>query len=147
MKNRTTRIASYAVVLRERKILLCRLSKQVPKWAGYWTLPGGGIEFGESPEHAMVRELLEETGFDVAPVNLLGIESFHSTSDGGEYHGIRIIYHARITGGSMRPELKGSTDTCEWFDLDGEGPGSLQSLPLVELTKAGLRLINTAGIQ
>jgi 8-oxo-dGTP diphosphatase len=43
------RVSAYALLVQDQKILLCRISEQVPMAAGRWTLPGGGIDFGEHP--------------------------------------------------------------------------------------------------
>ena len=51
-----TRISAYGLLRDADRILLCRLSQGVAG-AGMWTLPGGGIEFGEHPEAAMIREV------------------------------------------------------------------------------------------
>ena len=60
---RRQRIGAYAVILREGRILLTRLSHgEVADER--WTLPGGGVEFGEDPREAAVREVYEETGLD-----------------------------------------------------------------------------------
>ena len=62
--NRRTRIGSYSLCLDdEGRILLARLSA-LEVDVGAWTMPGGGIEFGEHPDAAAVRELEEETGLD-----------------------------------------------------------------------------------
>src|SRR6185295_4301140 len=60
--NRRTRIGSYSLCLDdEGRILLARLSA-LEVDVGAWTMPGGGINFGEHPDAAAVRELEEETG-------------------------------------------------------------------------------------
>jgi 8-oxo-dGTP pyrophosphatase MutT (NUDIX family) len=56
-----TRIAGYGIVLGDAgRLLLCRLSAD-ELYPGWWTLPGGGIDFGEDPCDAALRELTEET--------------------------------------------------------------------------------------
>jgi 8-oxo-dGTP diphosphatase len=57
-----------AVFSSDRKSVLLILRRDVP----VWVLPGGGIEPGEEPESAVLREILEETGFTVKVVRLVG---------------------------------------------------------------------------
>lgn len=137
MKPRSTRVAAYALILNGRRILLCRLSKQVMRWAGHWTLPGGGVEFGEDPEQAMIREVEEETGLKVESMGVAGVDSILDSSGATDRHGIRIIYYAQVVGGVLRNELVGSTDQCAWHELD-----ALPQLRVVDLVKAGLRRLN-----
>ncbi|MFI5426492.1 NUDIX hydrolase [Aeromicrobium sp. UC242_57] len=59
--SRTQRLGAYAVVLRDDKILLTRISPQGYP-AGTWTLPGGGVDHGESPNEAVLRELTRRPG-------------------------------------------------------------------------------------
>ncbi len=134
-KRQITRIAAYGLVLQHQRILLCRLSEQLPIDAGYWTLPGGGIDFGEDPVNAMMREVNEETGLIVKPRGLAGISSFHEENEDRAFHGIRIMYYAEFIGGTLRNELDGSTDLCAWWSLD-----EARALPLVDLTEIGLDL-------
>jgi 8-oxo-dGTP diphosphatase len=56
------------------------------------------------------------------------------------YHGLQIVYRARIVGGELRDESDGSTDQARWFTHE-EASG----LPLVELADHGLRLGFGAG--
>ena len=49
---------------------------------GHWTLPGGGIDFGEDPEDAVVREFIEETGLTVKVRKLAGIDSLCDSMPG-----------------------------------------------------------------
>ena len=134
-KPQFTRVASYGIVLRERNILLCRCAAYLPE-GGQWTLPGGGIEFGESPETAMVREVNEETGLVVEPSALAGIDSISGEEPSRFYHSIRIVYFASELGGELRNETDGSTDLCAWHPLD-----SIHELPTLDLVRKSLQFI------
>jgi len=130
-----TRVAAYGLIVNVDRLLLCRISKQVSNHVGFWTLPGGGIDFGEHPEDAMVRELKEETGLDVRASKLAGIDSNLIEDDEKSFHGIRIIYHAEQIGGELTNEVHGSTDRCAWWTWE-----ECAGLQLVELAKTGLAL-------
>jgi ADP-ribose pyrophosphatase YjhB (NUDIX family) len=134
-KPRRTRIGAYAILLDAGKVLLCRLSREVPSWTGYWTLPGGGLEFGESPEQAVVREVFEETGLHIRVTGLAGIDSVTASFEHEDVHSLRVIYHAEILSGTLRHELTGTTDLCAWHDLT-----AVADLPTVTLVPTALRL-------
>ena len=130
-----TRIGAYGILMDENRVLLCRLSSQVPGFAGNWTLPGGGIEFGEQPADAMVREVEEETGLHVIPKVIVDAHSLQREFGGRNMHSIRIVYLADVAGGELRFEQDGTTDRCEWFTEE-----EARTLPLVELGKEGIEL-------
>ncbi|MEM7675587.1 MAG: NUDIX hydrolase [Myxococcota bacterium] len=130
MNIRRTRIAAYAIVVEEDQILLCRLSARVKRHAGSWTLPGGGLDYGEDPEKAMIREVREETGLDVVSDELVGVDSVHSRWSSGEMHSIRIVFRARVVGGTLHNEVDESTDKAEWWHRD-----RLSEIRLVDLVE------------
>jgi 8-oxo-dGTP diphosphatase len=139
---RITRVAAYALCVEGDTILLSRIAQGATATSdGMWTLPGGGVEFGEHPKHAALRELTEETGLRGEVIDLATVHSwtgrFVSPEDGidTDFHGIRVIYRVRITGGELRDELDGSSDTCAWVSR-----AELSSLPLVELADVGIGL-------
>lgn len=134
-KLNVTRISAYGLVIDNDHLLLCRLSDRVPE-AGMWTLPGGGIDFGEHPEAAMVREVEEETGLIVAAVSLAGIDSITDETPDRAFHGIRIIYYTKLIGGVLRNESDGTTDLCQWHPLQ-----TLPELSVVDLVEAVLPII------
>jgi 8-oxo-dGTP diphosphatase len=136
---RIQRVAAYNVCVdSDDRLLLCRLSEitQVP---GSWTLPGGGIEFGEHPEAAALRELHEETGLIGRIAELLAVDSLHRPARAGEgdgdYHSIRIIYRTTIEAGSLAHETGGSTDRAAWCTRE-----ELATMPLVSTSALGVRL-------
>ena len=116
------RIAAYNVIVDEHgQLLLVRLS-DLTEAPGAWTLPGGGIDFGEHPEHGAIRELHEETGLHGRIVELLTVDSYHrlSRDDEGEYdyHAIRIVYRTEIESADLVHEADGSTDMAQWFSFE-----------------------------
>jgi 8-oxo-dGTP diphosphatase len=136
-----TRLAAYGVIRRDGRVLLCRVAPG-NLGAGRWTLPGGGLEFGEAPEHAAVREVEEETGFHAA---ITGPPSIHSDTgswmfSGGEIrnHQVRFVYPMEIIGGVERAEADGSTDAFGWFT-----PQELGALSLGDLVERLLRAETT----
>ncbi|MBO6558812.1 MAG: NUDIX domain-containing protein [Pseudomonadales bacterium] len=128
-----TRIGSYGVIEDGGKMLLCRLSENVRKYQGWWTLPGGGLEFGEHPEEGMIREVEEETGLIVRATSLLGINSFTIAGEQDDFHSIQIIYSTEVVGGELRNEIDGTTDLCQWH-----APDSLESISVVELVERAI---------
>jgi 8-oxo-dGTP diphosphatase len=136
---RVQRVAAYNVCIDAAgRLLVCRLSA-VTEAAGAWTLPGGGIEFGEHPEAAALRELEEETGLIGQVAGLLAVDSVHRPvrlgDDAADYHSIRILYRTTIVGGELQHEAAGSTDRAAWHTR-----AELETLPLVATSELGVRL-------
>lgn len=139
-----TRVAAYAVIIdADDRILLAHWNEGR---RAAWTLPGGGLEPGEDPEHAARREVREETGYRAAIGELLGIHSrvippSRRLPAGAEapLHAIRIVYRGRITGGRLRNETNGSTDRAEWFPL-----ARVHELQRVRLVDIALRMAERA---
>lgn len=131
---RVLRVAAYGLMLQEQKILLCRLTPEYSDTRA-WTLPGGGLEFGEHPREAAIREVLEETGYCVEVDENPHIDSEVFRDFAPAMHILRLIYRARIVGGELRHETDGSTDRCEWFTYE-----ETLGLPLVSLAELGIRI-------
>jgi ADP-ribose pyrophosphatase YjhB (NUDIX family) len=126
-------VACYALLVRDGRMLLCRLS--TGSSAGRWTLPGGGLEFGEHPEETVRREVREETGFQVDDLELVDIWSVVTEHEEAKWHILHFLYRAAIVGGAQANEQHGSTDRCEWFS-----PDEACSLHLVPLAARGIDL-------
>lgn len=113
------RVAAYALCRDDDRVLLCHIAPSVGA-GDLWTLPGGGLEFGEPPATAVLRELEEETGYTGEVERLLDVSDrlFSDEPLADRLHAIRIVYGVRITGGSLRDEPDGSTDTCRWLTVE-----------------------------
>jgi 8-oxo-dGTP diphosphatase len=133
------RVGAYAVVVDDRERILLALWNEGPTPA--WTLPGGGVEEGETPPQAAVREAREETGYEVELVRLLG-EDVSTVPAAARLVGasrplrsIRLVFEARIVGGELSHEVGGTTDRAAWIAI-AEVPG----LDRVALVDTALRL-------
>ena len=117
---RRLRAAAYGVCVRDGQVLLARISPSDPAVPSRWTMPGGGLEHGEDPVDAVVREVEEETGLRVRAERLLGLDSYriNPSALGDDFHGLGIVYEVRVTGGELRHEIDGSTDLAAWVDLE-----------------------------
>jgi ADP-ribose pyrophosphatase YjhB (NUDIX family) len=95
------------VILRGGEVLLVKRGREPFK--GFWSLPGGVVETGELLKDAVCREMREETGLEVEPLEV--VEVFESISP--EFHFVVIDYVCRVTGGT----LQAADDVTEarWF--------------------------------
>ncbi|GAA0570256.1 hypothetical protein GCM10009534_00070 [Kribbella sandramycini] len=102
-------------------------------------MPGGGVEEGEDPFDAVVREVAEETGLSGVVERLLGVDSRvipASEAVRGEMHqNVGVFYEVRITGGVLRPEPNGDTAESVWTPLT-----EVPSLERSGLVDVGIRL-------
>ena len=91
-----------ALLFDRGRILLVERGKEPLK--GYWSLPGGVLEIGETLEQGVIREVREETGLEVRPVKMLEIfeRIIRDAWGAPEYHYVLIDYICRVTGGSLR---------------------------------------------
>jgi len=92
-----------ALIFRDDCILLAERGKEPLK--GYWSLPGGVVEVGETLDQAIRREVREETGLDVEVVEVLEIfERIMRDAEGRpEYHYVLIDYLCLAPNGEARP--------------------------------------------
>ena len=90
-----------AVVLDGERVLLIRRGQAPLK--GQWSLPGGGVELGETLEQAAIREVREETGLDIEPVALAGHRQVIARDADGriERHFVILPFAARWISGEV----------------------------------------------
>lgn len=98
-----------AVVLCEDdRIVLVRRGNDPYK--GSWALPGGFVEYGETVESAVLREVKEETGLDIELKGICGVYSDPDRDPRG--HTVTICYKAKEIGGKLRADSDAQEATC-----------------------------------
>lgn len=134
MSKQHSSVRAYGILVRDDAVALVRSSnpQHVPP---LWWLPGGGIDFGESPEETLTREFKEETGLDVAGATLFSVTSDVRKRDNGDrIHTVRIIYTVTWLSGELTHEVHGTTDHAAWYPLE-----QLESLNLADYARDAIQ--------
>ncbi len=127
-----------ALIFRGDEILLVERGREPLK--GQWSLPGGAVETGERLEDAITREVREETGLEIVPVQVaLIFERIMPDADGNaEYHYVLVDYLCEIRGGAL---CAGDDSNCaRWFLVD-----DLDHLSLTDGTLNVIRKVHSSG--
>jgi len=112
----TPKIDVRGAVIRDGKILLVqeRLDKR-------WCMPGGWADVGELPSQSIIREIREESGFEVVPRKCIGVyDANRGPSPLEFYHAYKIVFLCEIIGGQARPSEE--TLAVDFFSFDDLPP-------------------------
>jgi ADP-ribose pyrophosphatase YjhB (NUDIX family) len=102
-----------AVVVKEGRVLLIRRGNEPMK--GRWSLPGGMLELGESLTDGVVREVREETGLIVEPVELIELfDRIYREDERVRYHYVIADYLCREVGGALL--AASDADAARWVE-------------------------------
>jgi 8-oxo-dGTP diphosphatase len=102
-----------AVIVHESRVLLVRRGSEPMK--GHWTLPGGVLEVGETLTEGVAREVREETGLAVEPVELVEVlDRIHREDGKVRYHYVILDYLCRVTGGELC--AASDADAARWVE-------------------------------
>ena len=128
-------LAVSAVIFRDSKVLLVRRARSPGK--GFYSLPGGRVEFGESLHTALHREVDEETGLKIEIIHLAGWrEVLPGTGGGGHY----LIMSFAARWRAKEPVLNDEHDDFKWLEPDAIGDLQVTA-GLQEVIAAARRLI------
>jgi mutator protein MutT len=102
-----------AVIVEAGRVLLVRRGAEPLK--GHWSLPGGLVELGEGLLNAVVREVREETGLEVEPLELIELlDKIYREDNRVRYHYVIADYLCRVTGGVLR--AASDADAVRWVE-------------------------------
>ena len=129
------------IVFKEDRVLLVK--RKNPPSQGKWSIPGGVVEYGESLNDAVKRELLEETGLNVTPLYIVEVieKIDRNKNDEIHFHYIIIDYLCSVNGG----QLKASSDAlnADFFPIDALTEKGVESKTIEIIRKA--KGMNTNG--
>lgn len=133
-------IAVSAAIFRDGKVLLTRRARSPAK--GFYSLPGGRVEFGESLHQALSREVDEETGLEIKIVSLAGWREVLPAAPGASHY---LIMSFAACWVAREPVLNDELDDYRWIAPDALG--SLGDLKLTggleEIIQSAHRLIGS----
>lgn len=89
-------------------------------------LPGGHLKWAERPIEALVREVREETGYEIEPQGI--VEAAAGEAQAGEAGVVRLIYRARITAGKLKSSSEGE---ATWMSVDELSASETRDAPVV----------------
>lgn len=117
-QQRVVRLGVFAVVKRGDDILLVHQPE-----SGRWSLPGGGVHIGESPEGALARELSEEAGLAIGSCQIIGThDNVYDPGDGILRHGVRLLYLVEVPL-DCSPAPSEEIDRAEFWSTQALPPG------------------------
>ena len=128
-------LAVSAAIFRDGKVLLVRRARSPAK--GFYSLPGGRVEFGESLHQALAREIDEETGLDIEIIGLAGWREVLPAAAGAGHYLI-MSFAARWV--AREPVLNDELDDYQWV-----APDTLASLGGLKLTGGLEEVIESAA--
>src|ERR1700758_5592662 len=107
-------LAVSAVIFRDGRVLIVRRGR--PPAHGLYTLPGGGVELGETLEQAVIREVREETALEIEPIELAGFRQAIARDGEGriERHFVVLPVAARFISGEI--SLNEELAEAHWLD-------------------------------
>ena len=135
-----------AVIVHQARVLLVRRGTEPLR--GRWSLPGGLVEIGESLTEAVTREVREETGLIVEPVELIELlDRIHREGERVRYHYVIADYLCRLVGGELL--AASDADAVRWAErAEWNSHSALELEPIaVRIIEMGWQRAQAMGIQ
>src|SRR3989338_2276186 len=116
-QNKKQEVSVVAGIIENGKILLIKRKESSKYEAGKWGLPGGTMEYGESPEQTLMREMQEEINVEKVDINkLTGAYSKCFNISSEQKHVVLLVYICKLR---EKPSAnKNHIDSIKWVDID-----------------------------
>ncbi|MCL1694843.1 MULTISPECIES: NUDIX domain-containing protein [unclassified Lysinibacillus] len=114
-KQKLPKVGVGAVILDEANKVLLVLRKKAPE-AGCWSLPGGKVDYMETIENAIMREIKEELGVEIEITQLVCVTNHIIQSE--DVHYVAPTFTARITNGEVQNREPHALEDVQWFSIN-----------------------------
>lgn len=129
------------MVNQNNQLFLAKRGTACKNERGLWEFPGGAVEFGETLEIALIREMKEEFGIDISVLSLLDVVD-HILPDEGQ-HWISPTYICKIINGSPEILEPQKCSQIKWFDIDEiPQPDHLSLITRINLKNFKMKFLN-----
>jgi 8-oxo-dGTP diphosphatase len=105
-----------AVIINPQDHSILLVKRKKPPEAGKWSIPGGAVDFGETFEAAVIREVKEEISLDVEVLRLLRLTDHILPEEG--VHWVTPAYEVKVVGGEVQNMEPDKHDAVTWFPLN-----------------------------
>jgi 8-oxo-dGTP diphosphatase len=129
MNNPQSIVGTICYIVHESRVLLTQ--RTAPPHVGQWVAPGGRIEYNETPERCVIREIAEETGLTIAAPRLCGVTTVRDPRL--SLHWIAFIFLAEKFEGKL---LKNPENPLRWFALSDVRYPAVPNADLAYLDRA-----------
>ena len=123
MPGKKLRVRVGVIVVHDRKVLLAR--QHVAQGQDFWIVPGGGLKKGEGLLDCARREMVEETGLEIEPMQLLYVGDFFK----GDRHVVDTFWLGKIIGGELR-RREDEIDNLQFFEISRLNEIEIRPSPL-----------------
>jgi 8-oxo-dGTP diphosphatase len=107
-------IGSNAIVFNSKdEILMLKRSSTDEAFPGGWEIPGGGVDYGETPQESLKREVMEECGLSVKILKLLAVHDFYL----GEIQVFEITFLSKVTDDKYEVKLSSEHTDYKWISF------------------------------
>lgn len=121
-----------AAIIKDGKLLITLRSKGAKNERGKWEIPGGSVEFGETLEQALKREIKEELNIKIEVRELLGVCDHIIPAD--KQHWVSPTFICKIKSGEPKILEQNKCDAIGWFTIK-----DAEKLPLSIITKHDIK--------
>lgn len=118
MRERQQVAVGGAIFKENGELLFVRRTLNDEFMPGVWEIPGGGTEFGEKPEQALKREIMEECGIEIKVGKPVIVSDYYIERNGEKVQRVEIIFICELLGRNPKVVLSDEHDSFAWKKLN-----------------------------
>jgi len=134
MTDEPVRVGCTIMVVRDGKVLLGERGDACETIPGVWAFPGGRMDYGETPEASIVRELKEETGLVIDEADLIFLRYGNEFFPEAGKHYVSLVFMVKCPEGKLERKEKEKCKAWDWFDPENLPKNTFRAAKITILT-------------